>query len=160
MSYGPLVILVTLVLLGFVLASLAGCLFAPLLMKGEGKEMERMRDLAESGIEVESRLISLVPFGNRGYAHALYEFNTSYGATRHDTAASVGHAMVVGNAYPLVYHPDNLKLVQMGTMATVRREVRFRRGGVRGAKRILFASLAALVLAVVGLILIPPGPLV
>ncbi|MEU8526333.1 MULTISPECIES: hypothetical protein [Streptomyces] len=149
-------ILVIVVLVCSLFASLAGLLFGPLMIQGEGKELKKIRDLAESGIEVESRLVGLERIGDGGYLHGMFEFGTLNGDTvLHQTGEKVSPAMVVGSAYPLVYHPDNVKHVLVGTMATVRKEVRFRRDGVRGAKKMMLLAFAVGVLAVVGLILSP-----
>ncbi|HEY9373445.1 DUF3592 domain-containing protein [Streptomyces sp.] len=148
--------LVIAVLVLFVVASAAVCIFGLMLMSGEGSELKRVTKLAESGIEVEAKLVSLVPFGNRRYASATYEFPTPDGGTaRHNKGETFGPALVVGDPYPLVHDPENAKSVHMGTMATVRREVRFRRSSVRGAKRTALVSFAAGVLATVGLIVSP-----
>ncbi|WP_406860821.1 hypothetical protein ABZO31_10315 [Streptomyces sp. HUAS MG47] len=148
-------ILVTLVLVCFLFASVAGVFFGPLMIKGEGALLAKVKDLAESGIEVEARMLNRMRVGNRGYVEALFEFDTPNGAVRHQTGESVSPAMVVGDLYPVVYHPDDVRFVKVGTMATVRREVRYRRRGVRGAKRLILVSLLTGALATAGLILSP-----
>lgn len=154
--YGPPVNLVTVVLVCFIIASVPLCIFSLMLMSGEGAELKKMKELSESGIEVQARLVSLVPFGTRGYAHAVYEFESPGGGTaRHQSGATVGPAYVVGDSYPLVHHPENTKRLHMGTMSTVRRERRSRQSSVRGARRTALLSVAAGVLATVGLIVSP-----
>ncbi|WP_405444889.1 hypothetical protein [Streptomyces erythrochromogenes] len=148
--------LVTAVLVCFIIASVPVFLVGVMLISGERSELKKMTELAQSGVEVEARLMSLVPFGTRGYASAAYEFQTPDGrAARHQTGVNFGSAHVVGDAYPLVHHPTNTKVVHMGTLSTVRKEVRFRKSSVRGAQRTALLSLAAGVLATIGLIVSP-----
>jgi hypothetical protein len=156
LSYGPLVNLVTAVLVCFLIASVPVCIFGLMLMAGERDELKKMTELIESGIEVQARLVSLVPFVKQDYASAVYEFTTPNGQTaRHQTGVTLGPAHVVGDPYPLVHHPQNTKRLHMGTMSTVRRERRSRRGSVTFAQRMALVSFAAGVLATVGLIVSP-----
>lgn len=155
MPYGPPVNLVTVVLLLSLVVSVLVCGFALLLMNGEGAELKKMTELCESGVEVQAQLVSLVPFGNRGYAHAVYEFPSPHGSTRHQKGAEVGPAHVVGDRYPMVFDPRNTKRVHLGTKAAVRRERKRRQGYLRNAQRMALVSFAAGALATVGLILNP-----
>ncbi|XIE78454.1 hypothetical protein AB6O49_10530 [Streptomyces sp. SBR177] len=68
--------LVMAVLVGFVLVPGAFLVFGLMQISGESHERKRIRRLCESGVVVQARLISLVPFGTRGYASATYEFDT------------------------------------------------------------------------------------
>ncbi|MFJ7157376.1 DUF3592 domain-containing protein [Streptomyces sp. NPDC101118] len=148
--------LVTAVLVCFIVASVPVCIFGLMLVSGERSELKRMMRLSESGVEVQARLVSLVPFGERGYAHVVYEFETPGGGiARHEKGASRGPAHVVGHLYPLVHEPDNTRSVHMGTLSTVRRERRRRQGYVRSSRRMALLALAAGVLATVGLIVSP-----
>ncbi|MFF9017499.1 hypothetical protein ACF09C_31635 [Streptomyces sp. NPDC014870] len=148
--------LVTAVLVCFMIASVPVCIFGLMLISGERSELKKMTELSETGIEVRSRLVRLEPFGPRGYASVTYEFPTpTGGAARHNTGVNFGSAHVVGDEYPLVHHPTNIKIVHMGTMSTVRQERGRRKGYVRGAQRIALLSFAAGVLATIGLIVSP-----
>ncbi|MFI6874531.1 DUF3592 domain-containing protein [Streptomyces sp. NPDC050400] len=145
--------LVIAVLVLSLVASVPACVFGLMLMKGEGAELKKMTELYESGVEVQAQLVSLVPFGNRGYAHAHYEFPSPQGPARHEKGAEVGPAHVVGERYPMVFDPQNTKRVHLGTKASVRRERARRVGYVRNAKRMAVLSFAAGTLATVGLVL-------
>ncbi|MFI8962433.1 DUF3592 domain-containing protein [Streptomyces sp. NPDC053493] len=148
--------LVTAVLVCFLLASVPGCLFGLMLMSGDRRGLKEMKELSESGVEVQARLVTLVPFGNRGYAHVAYEFTTPGGGiARHEKGAIRGPAHVVGHRYPLVHDPENTRRVHMGTLATVRKELRRRKSYLRNMRRMALLSLAAGVLAAVGLIVSP-----
>ncbi|MFE2163547.1 DUF3592 domain-containing protein [Streptomyces sp. NPDC059447] len=148
--------LVTAVLVCFVLASVPVCFFGLMMISGERSELRKMTELSESGVEVQARLVSLVPFGERGYASVVYEFETpGGGVSRHQKGALRGPAHVVGDLYPLVHDPENAKRVHMGTLSTVRKERKRRRGYLRNAQRMALLSFAAGVLATVGLIVSP-----
>lgn len=148
--------LVTAVLVCFIIASVPVCIFGLMLISGERSELKKMTELSESGVEVQARLVSLVPFGERGYAHVVYEFETAEGGiNRHQAGASRGPAHVVGHLYPLVHDPENPKRVHMGTLSTVRKERKRRRGYVRSSQRMALLSFTAGVLATVGLIVSP-----
>ncbi|MET8570307.1 DUF3592 domain-containing protein [Streptomyces sp. NPDC004783] len=148
--------LVTAVLVCFLVVSVPVFLFGLLLMAGEREELKKMTDLHESGVEVQARLVSLRPINTRGTGSAVYEFSTGDGRTvQHGAGVSMGPAHVVGDLYPLVYDPHNVKRVHMGTKATVRKERKWRGGSVRGAQRTAVLSLAVGVLATVGLMLSP-----
>ncbi|MFB7375574.1 hypothetical protein ACFC0D_37770 [Streptomyces sp. NPDC056222] len=154
-SYGPPVNLVTAVLACFIIASVPVFIFGLLIVAGEGGELKKMEDLNESGLEVQARLVSAVPINTTGTLSVIYEFRTATGTARHQTGVSVGPAHVVDDLYPLVYDPNNVKRVHMGTKATVRKERRFRQSSLRGAKLTALLSFAAGVLATVGLIVSP-----
>lgn len=47
----------------------------------------------------------------------------------------IGPAHVVGDRYPLVHAPHDMKCVHMGTMSTVRQERGRRKGYGRGTQR-------------------------
>ncbi|MCX2179760.1 hypothetical protein KV205_04325 [Streptomyces sp. SKN60] len=147
--------LVTGVLVCFIVASVPVCVFGLMLISGERRERKRMTGLCQSGVEVQAKLVSLVPFGNRGYASVTYEFQTPTGTVRHNKGASQGPAHVIGHEYPMVYDPQNTKSVHLGDMAAAHKERRNREGYVRGAQRLTLLSLAAGVLATVGLIVSP-----
>ncbi|MFD4247606.1 DUF3592 domain-containing protein [Streptomyces sp. NPDC058525] len=148
--------LVTAVLVCFIIASVPVCIFGLMLISGERSELRKMTELSESGVEVPARLVSLVPFGKRGYAHVVYEFETPDGGTvRHQKGASRGPAHVVGHLYPLVHDPENTQRVHMGTLSTVRKERKRRQGYMRNSQRVALLSFAAGVLAAVGLIVSP-----
>jgi hypothetical protein len=153
--YRPSVNLVMTVLLLAVLASAAFCFFGLMLIKGEGAELKKMTELYESGVEVRAELVSLVPFGTNGYASAVYEWQSPEGSGRHQKGASVGHAHVVGQSYPLVFDPQNTRRVHLGTKVAVRRERKRRQGYVRNAQRMALLALAGGALATVGLIISP-----
>ncbi|MFF8830815.1 hypothetical protein [Streptomyces sp. NPDC015131] len=147
--------LVMSVLLLAVLASAAFCFFGLIQIKGEAVELKKMTELYESGVEVRAELVSLVPFGTRGYASAVYAWQSPEGSGRYQTGASVGHAHVVGQSYPLVFDPQNTRRVRLGTKVAVRRERKRRQGYVRDAQRMALLALAGGALATVGLIISP-----
>ncbi|MEU4268269.1 hypothetical protein [Streptomyces sp. NPDC026092] len=148
--------LVTAVLVCFIIASVPVFFFGLMIISGERAELKKMTELSATGVEVQSRLVRVEPFGQRGYASVTYEFPTPTGGTaRHGTGANFGAAHVVGDAYPLVHHPTNTKIVHMGTMSTVRQERERRKGYLRGAQRTALLSFAAGVLATIGLIVSP-----
>ncbi|MGW2020456.1 hypothetical protein [Streptomyces sp. NPDC001927] len=148
--------LVIAVLVCFIIASVPVFVFSLMLISGERSELKRMTELSESGVEVQARLVSLAPFGTRGYASVTYEFPTPNGGTaRHNKGANFGPAHVVGDEYPLVHHPTNTRIVHMGTLSTVRQERGRRKGYMRSAQRTALLSLAAGVLATIGLIVSP-----
>ncbi|MFF8387314.1 hypothetical protein ACF053_27235 [Streptomyces kanasensis] len=147
--------LVMTVLLLAVLASVACCFFGLAQMKGEGAELKKMTELYESGVEVQAELVGLAPFGTNGYASAVYEWLSPEGSGRYQTGAKVGHAHVVGQRYPLVFDPRNIKRVHLGTKVAVRRERKRRQGYVRSAQRMALLAFAAGALATVGLVISP-----
>ncbi|MEU8619836.1 DUF3592 domain-containing protein [Streptomyces sp. NPDC048623] len=147
--------LVTGVLVCFIVASVPAFFFGLMLISGERHERKRMTGLCESGVEVQAKLISLVPFGKNGYASVTYEFETATGTVRHNKGANRGPAHVIGHEYPMVYDPQNPKSVHLGDMAAARKERKRRQGDVRGAQRFALLSLAVGVLATVGLIVSP-----
>lgn len=148
--------MVNVVLICFAVASVAGIGFGLMWMLGERNELKRMTELDDNGIAVQARLVGLMPFGTKGYAHAVYEFEGPNGETlRHQQGAVAGPAYVVGDTYPLVHVPQRAKHVHMGTEATVRKERRNRAGYVKSAQRLALVSLAAGVLATVGLVFSP-----
>ncbi|MFF8602661.1 DUF3592 domain-containing protein [Streptomyces sp. NPDC015232] len=147
--------LVMAVLVGFVLVPGAFLVFGLMQISGERHERKRITRLCEYGVEVQARLISLAPFGTRGYASVTYEFDTPDGTVRHNKGATRGPAHVVGRTYPMVYDPDNPKSVHLGDLAAAHKERRRREGYVRDAQRMVLLSLAAATLATVGLIVSP-----
>lgn len=153
--YRPSVNLVTTVLLLALLAAAAVLLLGLALMKGEGSELKKMTELYESGVEVRAELVSLVPFGTRGYASAVYAWQSPQGSGRFSKGASVGPAHVVGQRYPLVFDPRNIRRVHLGTKVAVGRERRRRRGYVRNAQRMALLSTVVGALAAAGLALSP-----
>ncbi|MEU4126805.1 MULTISPECIES: DUF3592 domain-containing protein [Streptomyces] len=148
--------LVTAVLVCFIIASVPVFLFGLMLMSGERGELKKMTELSESGIEVQASLVGLQPFGTRGYASAVYEFQSPSGATvRHSKGVNFGAAHVVGQKYPLVHAPHDMKRLHMGTMSTVRQERGRRKGYLRGAQWTVLLAFVAGALATVGLIVSP-----
>jgi len=147
--------LVMTVLLLAVVVSAGFFVFGLMLMSGERAELRKMTELYESGVEVRAELVSLVPFGSNGYAHAVYTWQSPEGSGRYQTGASVGPAHVVGRSYPLVFLPRNTKHVHLGTKVATRREVKRRRGFLRDARRMALLGFSAGALAAVGLILSP-----
>lgn len=140
----------------FIIASVPVFIFGLLHMSGERGELKKMTELSESGIEAQARLVGLEPFGTRGYANAVYEFQSPGGATvRHNQGVNFGAAHVVGHTYPLVHAPHDMKRLHMGTMSTVRQERGRRKGYLRAAHRTVLLAFAAGVLATVGLIVSP-----
>ncbi|MEU8531209.1 hypothetical protein AB0C77_37400 [Streptomyces sp. NPDC048629] len=148
---------VFLVLVSFALLSLLGFVYGLGWIKGERNHLRDMTELAESGIETQAELVSLVPFGNHGSAHADYLYNTPNGGqNQHAGVATLGPAHVVGDSYPMVHHPHKPKIVVMGTMANVRREQRMRQHFLKQARQLTLLSVLTGALAVAG-ILIGPG---
>ncbi|MFH8473636.1 hypothetical protein [Streptomyces sp. NPDC018000] len=148
--------MVNVVLIGFAVVSVPAFVFCLMLMQGTREELKKMTELNETGIEVQARLVSLVPFGTKGYAHALYEFEGPNGETvRHQKGATAGPAHVVGDTYPLVHHPQRTNRLHMGTKKTVRKERRMQAGYMRNAQWMALISLVAGALAIVGFVLSP-----
>ncbi|MEU2229770.1 hypothetical protein [Streptomyces vietnamensis] len=148
--------MVNVVLVVSAVVSVPAFLFALLWMSGERQEAKRIRELDETGVLVEARLVSLVPFGNRGYASVRYEFQGPNGEkAKYETGVTALPVHVVGDTYPLVHHPRNAKSVYQGTRAAVRKERRAREGFVRGT--VWFACLAFLVSALsIGALVLGP----
>ncbi len=153
--YRPPVNLVLTVLVLAALASAALCFFGLMLMSGERAQLKRMRELHESGIEVRAELVSLVPFGTRGYARVVYEWQSPEGSGRHTQGANMGHAHVVGRRYPLVFDPRNTKRAHLGTQVAVRRECKRLERQVRHMRRMALASFLTGALATAGLVISP-----
>ncbi|MEU7278924.1 hypothetical protein AB0A69_09135 [Streptomyces sp. NPDC045431] len=148
--------LVNAVLICFAIASVPGLMFGLMCVKGERTVLKKMTELDETGIEVQARLVSLVPFGKGRFAHAVYEFEGPGGTyVRHEQGATVGPAHVVGETYAFVHHPQFPKRLHMGTAKTIRKERRARARYLREGQRIALCSLAAGVLAGVGLVFGP-----
>ncbi|GAA2467820.1 hypothetical protein [Streptomyces lavendulocolor] len=148
--------LVNIVLVCFAVAAVPLFIFGAGWRQGERSELKKMTELDETGIEVQARLVSLVPFGNGQYAHAHYEFESPDGSpVRHRTGATVGPAHVVGDTYAFVHHPQFPTRLHMGTKQTVRKERKNRAGLLRCAQWIMFGSLVTEALAVVGLVFSP-----
>jgi len=148
--------MVNAVLIGFAALSVPVFIFALLWMQGEQEELTKMTELDESGIEVQARLVDLVPFGTKGYAHAFYEFEGPRGETvRHRKGETVAPVHVVGDTYPLVHHPQLTNRLHMGTKKTVRKERRTRQGYVRGTRWLALTSFMVCLLAIGGYVLSP-----
>ncbi|MEU8526335.1 MULTISPECIES: DUF3592 domain-containing protein [Streptomyces] len=130
--------------------------FSLMWMKGESEDGKRAAELAEVGIEVEARLTHLGPTRSTRTSIAHYEWQGSDGQKlQHQRGVTASPVHVVGDTYPLVYHPRFPTRLKLGTMKTVRKERREREGNLRGAKRLAFWSLAVCVLSITGFVLSP-----
>ncbi|MFJ8665415.1 hypothetical protein [Streptomyces sp. NPDC093600] len=144
------------VLIGFVVLSVPALAFSLLLISGERRELKRMRELDETGIEVQARLTRVMPVGTKGYGRVLYEFDVPDGETvRYEKPDSLAPLHVVGATFPLVHHPRNTKSLHMGTKAVVRKERKSRESSVKLAYGFTSVSAAVCALAIVGLVLSP-----
>ncbi|MFJ7272516.1 DUF3592 domain-containing protein [Streptomyces sp. NPDC099050] len=144
------------VLVLFVLAGLGLVFFGLMWRWGESGNVKELRELEETGIEVQAVLVALEPLRSSDTLRAHYDYPAPGGSTaRHTEGVGPSTLHVVGERYPLVRLPRVAKRVQMGTMAVVREERRDRERSVRQAGWIALVGFAVCATAVTGLALAP-----
>ncbi|MFF6776598.1 DUF3592 domain-containing protein [Streptomyces sp. NPDC012637] len=140
----------------FAIAGPVACVFGLVLTRVLSAERKQMRELADSGVETQAELVSLVPTSTPGSVNTLYEFRTGDGErATHSRYEIAGPGFVLGDPYPLVHHPSDTKLVVMGTMANVRKELRSRARTVRRMRIFSLCSFLAGALAFTGIQFLP-----
>ncbi|MCX4778053.1 hypothetical protein [Streptomyces sp. NBC_01264] len=143
--------------LGWSVAAGGGALLLTLLaIIGGRDEFKEMRELDETGVEVQAVLVALEPLADADGLRVSYEYPAADGSTaRHTADVGPNPLYVVGETYALVRLPGPAMTVHMGTMSAVRKERAEHEAFLRAAVWTVIAAIAMCAAAVTGLALMP-----